>query len=436
MRHRRLTTSLVPPALLLALLPPPAAAQVGLGMPLIAGGVTVLVAAIVILFVLRRRGSDDSSTADAAPAKARQGAAAAKKPAKTWDKQTPRLVPLEEGAQDQWTTFDNDEVLVGRVATTEVGVTPLVVDKPTVSRKHARFEITGDQWYLTDLGSGNGTFVNGDAIHGRHAVRNTDVVRFDAFEYRFDWPQDPGAAEPRKPAGGAAEQFTPEGTMITHGQPGAGAGSAGSAAGMATSPGKSAAADLGATAQFTPDMLPDGVSEDKTEALDFAATAMLPPDQRPVLDAIPPAPEVTAQTSESPPVAGGPRDSRADSRPGEDIDLAGDDLPFPSADNGEDSTDILMPGASSAGAETPAESTPSAPKTEDRDDTDLLPEDTGASPFPAADDDGKTEVLANPAAPGEFDGTLMLTAEQLRNHAAGLPDRHSADDDGDKNNDR
>ena len=42
----------------------------------------------------------------------------------------------------------------------------LVVDEAAVSKVHARIERTRDQLVLEDLGSANGTFVNGTRAHG------------------------------------------------------------------------------------------------------------------------------------------------------------------------------------------------------------------------------------------------------------------------------
>ncbi|MGB0713885.1 MAG: FHA domain-containing protein [Gammaproteobacteria bacterium] len=419
MQHRRPIASLALFLSPLALLPTSAWAQDGMGTPLLIGAAVVVAAVVIVLLVLRRRGSVRDPASPSSDPTRGVAPPAASKSAKAWDEKTPRLVDLDPEMQGEWTGFDEDEVLVGRVSTSEVGVTSMVIDKPTVSRKHARFELTGEQWFLTDLGSGNGTFVNDTALHGRHALRNADLIRFDAFVFRFDWPTDPGAPAKAAASTGAADKFTPEGTMITHGQAGAAASSGVDTAISNAAP----AADMGATAQFTPDMLPGGLDDDKTEAMDFAATAMLPPDQRPSATG----PTTTAPTTTAP--AAKPAATRPGQVSSEDFDLGGD-TPFPIAGDGDDATDVLMPGTPPAEPPRPTHSTPTQQETEDRDDTDLLPEDTGAAnPFPNADEDNKTEVLSNPASPNEFDGTLMLTAEQLRNQAASLPDPEAEKDD-------
>ncbi len=50
------------------------------------------------------------------------------------------------------------------------------VDDPTVSRSHARFEVGGPDVWIEDLGSANGTSVNGERVDGRARVQPGDVV--------------------------------------------------------------------------------------------------------------------------------------------------------------------------------------------------------------------------------------------------------------------
>lgn len=58
----------------------------------------------------------------------------------------------------------------------------LVIPAPMVSGYHARIELKGDIAYLTDLGSTNGTFVNGRRLEkdAPHALKETDKVVFAA----------------------------------------------------------------------------------------------------------------------------------------------------------------------------------------------------------------------------------------------------------------
>jgi FHA domain len=53
----------------------------------------------------------------------------------------------------------------------------VVVEDSSVSRTHALFEWLGGAWFVEDLGSRNGTFLNGQRLTGRRVVRTGDEVR-------------------------------------------------------------------------------------------------------------------------------------------------------------------------------------------------------------------------------------------------------------------
>jgi FHA domain/Domain of unknown function (DUF1707) len=55
----------------------------------------------------------------------------------------------------------------------------------SVSRLHAELRLEGDVWLLRDLGSMNGTWINGLRVTGAAAVRAGDVVMFGAIGYRL-----------------------------------------------------------------------------------------------------------------------------------------------------------------------------------------------------------------------------------------------------------
>jgi ABC-type multidrug transport system ATPase subunit/ABC-type multidrug transport system permease subunit len=69
--------------------------------------------------------------------------------------------------------------LPAQVATLVVGRTPdndIPIDHPLISRHHARFERSGARWTVTDLGSTNGTYVNGARLTGVSTLAIGDVV--------------------------------------------------------------------------------------------------------------------------------------------------------------------------------------------------------------------------------------------------------------------
>jgi pSer/pThr/pTyr-binding forkhead associated (FHA) protein len=70
----------------------------------------------------------------------------------------------------------------------------LVLDEPEMSRKHAMIENSGDGLYLRDLGSANGTFVNG--VQVKNAVLHPgDQLAFDRNRFLVEAPGLPMRGE-------------------------------------------------------------------------------------------------------------------------------------------------------------------------------------------------------------------------------------------------
>lgn len=76
-------------------------------------------------------------------------------------------------------TAGSQGIHVGLTGTLLVGRTPdndLTIDHPLVSKHHARFERSGSRWTVTDLGSTNGTYVNGRRVTAPASLTLGDVV--------------------------------------------------------------------------------------------------------------------------------------------------------------------------------------------------------------------------------------------------------------------
>ena len=61
----------------------------------------------------------------------------------------------------------------------------LSFDEKTLSRLHARLEPIEGEWRLTDLGSSNGSFVNGRAVRTGTVLHDGDTVRLGNFTFAF-----------------------------------------------------------------------------------------------------------------------------------------------------------------------------------------------------------------------------------------------------------
>ncbi len=80
-------------------------------------------------------------------------------------------------------TLESERVTVGTLESNDV-----VVDADGVSRVHAALERFGDTWCVRDLGSRNGTFVNGERIIGEHALHSGDEVVLGRLRLVFHGP--------------------------------------------------------------------------------------------------------------------------------------------------------------------------------------------------------------------------------------------------------
>ena len=62
----------------------------------------------------------------------------------------------------------------------------LVLRDDSVSGHHARFGWSGDGWHVEDLGSRNGTYVNGRAVKSSVALHSGDAVRIGTATLRVE----------------------------------------------------------------------------------------------------------------------------------------------------------------------------------------------------------------------------------------------------------
>jgi hypothetical protein len=86
---------------------------------------------------------------------------------------------LEEGAE--W-TLDSTAISIGRGATNEISID----GDEFASARHARIEPRRDGVWVSDVGSTNGTYVNGVKVDRPRKLVNGDVVRAGETELRYE----------------------------------------------------------------------------------------------------------------------------------------------------------------------------------------------------------------------------------------------------------
>jgi pSer/pThr/pTyr-binding forkhead associated (FHA) protein len=67
--------------------------------------------------------------------------------------------------------MEGDVLTIGREAGNQI-----VINDAEVSRKHTQFVLQGGKYVVTDLGSTNGTFVNGQRVTGQHVLQPGEVI--------------------------------------------------------------------------------------------------------------------------------------------------------------------------------------------------------------------------------------------------------------------
>jgi len=83
-----------------------------------------------------------------------------------------------ENREEQVVPFDTPQLVIGRIDA------DISLDDPRVSRKHALIERYSYQFYIRDLNSKNGTFINGNRIiEGK--LNPTDVITIGISTIKF-----------------------------------------------------------------------------------------------------------------------------------------------------------------------------------------------------------------------------------------------------------
>jgi pSer/pThr/pTyr-binding forkhead associated (FHA) protein len=90
-----------------------------------------------------------------------------------------KLVVSRDGHLIESRFIGDARLILGRAESAD-----LQLDDATVSKQHAAVEVVGNDHILRDLGSANGTLVNGRRVE-RHLLQHGDVVTIRDYEIRY-----------------------------------------------------------------------------------------------------------------------------------------------------------------------------------------------------------------------------------------------------------
>jgi pSer/pThr/pTyr-binding forkhead associated (FHA) protein len=94
--------------------------------------------------------------------------------------------------------FDQDSVLIGRTSECDV-----ILYDPGVSRRHARIYVENGQFFVEDVGSSNGTQVNGELVK-KQSLKDGDSISLGPVVFAFKPTElEPATAEEQVADGGA-----------------------------------------------------------------------------------------------------------------------------------------------------------------------------------------------------------------------------------------
>ena len=106
----------------------------------------------------------------------------------------PKLTLLLGRRTMQAYDFKQESIIVGRDEAADV-----MIDNPSVSRRHAEIRLGNEGWVVEDLGSSNGTFLRGNRIDGAHSIGLGDEIGFGKFSIIFGKALGEGEVPVQKP---------------------------------------------------------------------------------------------------------------------------------------------------------------------------------------------------------------------------------------------
>ena len=112
----------------------------------------------------------------------------------------PSLVVISDAGRTRQIPIPSSGIVLGR--DTQLGP-PFTTDQ-YVSRNHVSVQRRGDGVEIADLGSANGTYVNGTRVHAQARLQDRDVLRIGQIELRLAVPEETVTAGDRGAHGGGA----------------------------------------------------------------------------------------------------------------------------------------------------------------------------------------------------------------------------------------
>src|SRR5690554_264453 len=100
----------------------------------------------------------------------------------------------EKGGQQSRLDFDKTEITIGRMKGNDI-----VLPKGNVSKQHTRIVLRDSAFFIVDLKSTNGTYVNGRKVTAEQAVSETDKIYIGDFILQMEHPNAGMNAGPPQP---------------------------------------------------------------------------------------------------------------------------------------------------------------------------------------------------------------------------------------------
>lgn len=93
----------------------------------------------------------------------------------------PKLTLVQDRKAVQIYDLDQPVIRIGRLAGMDIQI-----EDVSISRRQAEIQRDGDHWVVRDIGSSNGTFVNGERLAGDRALKAGDEIAIGQFSLFFE----------------------------------------------------------------------------------------------------------------------------------------------------------------------------------------------------------------------------------------------------------